>query len=86
MPHAANHHYSLQLALTPRADDPGGYRRLRMALKALGRRFGIRCVEVRPVKPPAPDARPTAADAESLAEFELERKRLAESEPPSVPF
>ena len=83
---AANHVYSLQLALPPRSDDPCGHRRLRMALKALGRRFGIRCASVQAAAPPPPEAKPTAADLEALAEFEGERRRVIESKPPSVPF
>lgn len=38
--------FSLMLEAAPRADDADGTRRLRMALKALLRRHGLRCLTV----------------------------------------
>jgi hypothetical protein len=40
--------YVLYLRALPQADDPGGVRRLRMALKVLLRQFKLRCVSVEP--------------------------------------
>jgi len=38
--------YILRLRPLPQADDPDGIRRLRAALKALLRSFGLRCVAI----------------------------------------
>ncbi len=42
--------------------DPGGIRRLRAALKRLGRGYGLRCVAITPaIDPPPPDAQASVA-------------------------
>lgn len=40
--------YTVVLRAVPQADDPQGLRRLRHALKALLRSFGLRCLSVAP--------------------------------------
>jgi hypothetical protein len=46
--------FELVLMATDQPDDPFGVRRLRMALKVLHRRFGLRCVTAK-VSPPRED-------------------------------
>ena len=41
--------YNLTLEAAPEPSDPDGSRRLRMGLKALLRRFGLRCVSAQAV-------------------------------------
>ena len=43
-------HFVVKLKPMPQVDDPDGHRRLRMALKFIGRRFRLQCVEVRAVR------------------------------------
>ena len=42
--------YTLTIRPLPQADDPGGIRRLRMALKALRRSYGLQCIRIEPAK------------------------------------
>jgi hypothetical protein len=52
--------YHLTIEAEHRADDPQGVRRLRLALKPMLRRLGLRCVKAEPIAV-------TAAEAERLA-------------------
>lgn len=40
--------FNLTLEAAPRRNDPAGHRRLRLALKALRRSYGLRCLRVEP--------------------------------------
>ena len=44
--------YTLTIRPLPDASDPGGIRRLRRALKALRRGYGLQCVRIEPAKEP----------------------------------
>lgn len=48
--------FQILIEAQPQADDPDGNRRLRMALKSMLRRHGLRCVTVMPATDPAVDA------------------------------
>ncbi len=42
--------YTLTIRPMPDASDPGGIRRLRRALNALVRSYGLRCTSIQPAK------------------------------------
>ena len=42
--------YQLTIRPLPDSSDPGGIRRLRRALKALVRSYGLRCTSIQPAK------------------------------------
>ena len=44
-----NPRFTLTLQAEPDASDPSGHRRLRMAVKRLGRGYGLRCIALAPV-------------------------------------
>jgi hypothetical protein len=64
--------FAIVVSPLPDARDPQGYRRLRLGVRALLRRFRLRCIDMHAVEAFDPDGAPNAEPA--FVAFERERE------------